>query len=170
MSTVCTITGTGFSIARLAFAVSACSSVIAPAFTAPARRAHRSGTAPTGTGASSSTQDRHQHQRHQPERAAHRLQRTSQQQPHLPPDDILQHQHHQPAAGKAEADHVAHQVGTKNVVPALVRKREEQRDAAQRPPQRSTAASATRQTTSGAASDAGSVRGPWWASCPPASP
>ena len=66
-------------------------------------------------------QDRNQHQRHQRQRARHRLQRTAQQQAPLAARYILQHQQHQRAAGKVEARHVAHQVGAQDVVAALMR-------------------------------------------------
>ena len=73
-------------------------------------------------------QDRHQHHAHQPDRPRHRFQRTPEQQAPLAARDVLQHQHGQPAAGEAEAEHEAKQVRAQNVVPALMRKRKEQRD------------------------------------------
>src|SRR5271170_5800290 len=64
--------------------------------------------------------DWHKHQPNQPDRARHRLQRASEQQSPLTAADILQHQHHQAAARKAEADHIAQQISTQEMVPSLM--------------------------------------------------
>ncbi|MDE1178680.1 MAG: hypothetical protein PW789_19060 [Edaphobacter sp.] len=105
---------------------------------------------------------------HQLEGAAHRLQRTAEEQSPLAAGDILQHQHAVATAGEAEGDHKAHQVGAHEVVASLVapREGEDRDDGSECTDDQQTHPARALIGSSGAASDAGRTFGP----CPCPSP